>query len=204
MCQCLVVVWFDVLLVVWLFGCVDKWRLVFQPAWVFHPASADSVAPRLPDVGVWLLDASKRGVSTQPQLSVAPRLPDVGVWLLDASKRGVSTQPQLSVAPRLPDVGVWLLDASKRGVSTQAQLSVAPRLPDVGVWLLDASKRGVSTQPQLTVLPHAYRMLVWIAVLTSTSLSCGMVVLLVRTGCRLFHSLMVLGNNVVWNASVRA
>ena len=54
------------------------------------------------------------------------------------------------------------------------------------------SKRELTAQPQLNVLPHAYPMLVWIAVL-----SCGMVVLLVMTGCRVFHMLMVLGKKDV-------
>ena len=54
--------------------------------------------------------------------------------------------------------------------------------------LCDVSKREVSTQPKLPVLPHAYLMLV-----CSAFLSRGMVVLLVMTGCRLFHILMVLG-----------
>ena len=65
--------------------------------------------------------------------------------------------------------------------------------------LCDVSKREVSTQPKLTVLPRAYRMLVWIAVL-----SCGMVVLLIMAGCRLFHSLMVLGKKDDLYTSVRA
>ena len=67
--------------------------------------------------------------------------------------------------------------------------------------LCDVSKREVSTQPKLTVLPHAYRMLVWIAVLV---VSCGMVVLLIIAGCRLFHSLMVLGKKDDLYTSVRA
>ena len=66
--------------------------------------------------------------------------------------------------------GMWLLyDASKREVSSVHAASaerVAPRLPDVGV---DC---------------RAF-------------LSCGMVVLLVMTGCRLFHMLMVLGKKDV-------
>ena len=68
---------------------------------------------------------------------------------------------------------MWLLyDASKREVSTPDLVHaasaehVAPRLPDVGV---DCS----------------------------AFLSCGMVVLLVMTGCRLFHILMVLGKKDV-------
>ena len=69
--------------------------------------------------------------------------------------------------------------------------------------LCDVSKHEVSTQPKLTVLPRAYRMLVWIAVLESC-LSCGMVVLLITAGCRLFHSLMVLGKKDDLYTSVRA
>ena len=51
-----------------------------------------------------LYDASKREVSTQPQLNVLPlvSLPDVDVLVCDccdASKREVSTQPQLTVLP---------------------------------------------------------------------------------------------------------
>ena len=63
-----------------------------------HPNSSSTFVrvdmPRLPMptgrwcVDVWLLDASKRGVSMQPQLNVySPCLPDVGVlvfgcWML--------------------------------------------------------------------------------------------------------------------------
>ena len=38
----------------------------------------------------------------------------------------------------------------------------------------------------------------------SACLSCGMVVLLVMTGCRLFHIFMVLGKKDVLNTCVRA
>ena len=38
----------------------------------------------------------------------------------------------------------------------------------------------------------------------SACLSCGMIVLSVMTGCRLFHILMVLGNRDVLNTCVRA
>ena len=38
----------------------------------------------------------------------------------------------------------------------------------------------------------------------SACLSCGMVVLLVMTGCRLFHIVMVLGKKDVLNTCVRA
>ena len=59
----------------------------------------------------------------------------------------------------------------------------------------------MSTQTRLSMEPHAYRKLVWIAVLV---FSCGMVVLLVMTGRRLFHIFMVLGKKDVLNTCVRA
>ena len=62
--------------------------------------------------------------------------------------------------------------------------------------LCDVSKREVSTQPKLTVLPHAY-LNADVGVDCSAFLSRGMVVLLVMTGCRLFHMLMVLGKKDV-------
>ena len=79
----------------------------------------------------------------------------------------------------------------------------------IAIWLYicvvdDASKREVSTQPQLNVvLPHAYRNRD-VGVDCSACLSCGMVVLLIMTGCRLFHILMVLGKKDDLNTCVRA
>ncbi len=72
----------------------------------------------------------------------------------------------------------------------------------IAIWLYicvvdDASKREVSTQPQLNVLPHAYRNRD-VGVDCSACLSCGMVVLFVMTGCRLFHIFMVLGKKGVF------
>ena len=61
----------------------------------------------------------------------------------------------------------------------------------------DASKREVSTQHGAPRLPN-------VGVHCSACLSCGMVVLLVMTGCRLFHILMVLGQKSVLNTCVRA
>ena len=79
----------------------------------------------------------------------------------------------------------------------------------VAIWLYicvvdDASKLEMSTQPQLNVLPHAYLMLGGGGD-CSACLSCGMVVLLIMTGCRLFHKmLMVLGKKDDLNTCVRA
>ena len=86
-------------------------------------------------------------------------------------------------------------DASKREVSTQPQLSMEPHAYRMLVAMVvhvcrslgdDASKHEVSTQPQLSMESHAYRMF---GVDCSARLSCGMVVLLVMTGCcRSFHN----------------
>ena len=59
----------------------------------------------------------------------------------------------------------------------------------------------MSTQPQLNVLPPR---LPEVGVDCSACLSCGMVVLLIMTGCRLFHIFMVLGKKDDLNTCVRA
>ena len=68
--------------------------------------------------------------------------------------------------------------------------------------LCDVSKREVSTQPKLSVAPR----LPDVGVDCSACLSCSMVVLLIIAGCRLFHSLMVLGkkDDLYTSGSVRA
>ena len=67
----------------------------------------------------------------------------------------------------------------------------------------DASKREGSTQTRVSM--HGASRLPNVGVDCSACLSWGMVVLLVMTGCRLFHILMVLGKKVFFlNTCVRA